>query len=56
MSKLQGHLFHWYHAYKIHTGIDRTEATIRQSLYWPDIGYDVRKEVTDFDTCQRKKR
>ena len=28
---------------------------ICQHLYWPDIRYDVQKEVTNCDTCQRTK-
>ena len=36
--------------------MDRTEATIFQHLYWPVIINAVRKEVTNCDTCQHKKR
>ena len=36
--------------------MDRTEATIRQYLYWPDIRDAVWKEVTNGDTCQHTKR
>ena len=28
---------------------------IRQNLYWPNFIDAVRKEVTNYDTCQRKK-
>ena len=35
--------------------MDRTEAMIHQNLYWPGIRYDVRKEGTNCDTCQRTK-
>ena len=35
--------------------MDRTEAMIRQHLYWPDIRYAVCKEATNCDTCQRTK-
>ena len=36
--------------------MDRTEALIRQHLYWTDIRDAVQKEVNNCDTCQRKKR
>ena len=55
-SILQSYVVHWYHTYLLHPVMDRTEATIRQNLYWIDIRYDVRKEVTNCDTCQRTKR
>ena len=35
--------------------MDRTEATIRKKLYWPDIRNDVRMEVTNCDTCKHTK-
>ena len=36
--------------------MDRTEAMIRQHLYWTDIRDAVWKEVTNYDTCQRTKQ
>ena len=42
--------------YILHTLMDRTEAIIYQHLYWPGIRYAVRKEVTNCDTWQSKKR
>ena len=36
--------------------MNRTEAMIRQHLYWPDKIDDVWKEVNNCDTCQRTKR
>ena len=36
--------------------MDLTKAMIRLHLYWPDIRYSVRKEVTNCDTCQNIKR
>ena len=36
--------------------MDRTEATIHQNLYWPDIRDTIWKEVINCNTCQRKKR
>ena len=51
LSKLQIYVLHWYHAYLLHPGMDRTEAMIRQLLYLPDIIYAVQKELTNCDTC-----
>ena len=55
LSKLQSYVLHWYHAYIFHLVMDRTVAIIFQHLYWPDIKYVVREEVTNFDTCQHTK-
>ena len=54
-SILQSYVLHWYHTYLFHPGVDRTEVMIRQHLYWPGIRKSVRKEVTNYGTCQRIK-
>ena len=36
--------------------MDRTEEMIFQHFHWPGIINSVQKEVTNCDTCQRKKR
>ena len=41
--------------YPLHPGMDRTEAMIRQYLYWPDIRDAVQKEVSNCGTCQLTK-
>ena len=56
LSILQSYILHWYHTYLLHPGIDRTEETIFQHLYWPRIREAVQKEVTYFDTCQCTKK
>ena len=56
LSKIQSYVLHWYHMYILHPGMYRTEAIIFQHLYWPNIRYAVRKEVTNCDTCQRTNR
>ena len=33
--------------------MNRVEVIICQHLYWPEIRYAVRMEVTNCDTCQR---
>ena len=55
-SKIQSYVLNWYHTYLLHPGTDRTEAMIRQHLYWPDIIYLAQKEVTNCDTFQRTKQ
>ena len=42
--------------YLLHPVIDRTETMIHQNLYWPNIRDTVRKEVTNCETCQRRKQ
>ena len=41
-----------YHAYLLHTGLDRTEVIIHQHLYWTGLKKAVRKEVRNCGTCQ----
>ena len=48
-SKIQSYVLHWYHTYLLHPGMDRTEAMIRQHLYWPKIRDAVHKEVIHCD-------
>ena len=55
-SIIQSCVLHWYHAYILHTVMDRTEAIIIQHMYYPSIREAVRKEVTNGDTCKRTKR
>ena len=52
----QNYVLHWYHTYILQPGINRTEAMFCQHLYCPVIRNDARKEVTNYDTCQHKKR
>ena len=52
LSKLQSYVLHWYHIYLLYPLMDRMEDIICQCLYWTGIIYAVRKEVTNFDTCQ----
>ena len=54
-SKLQSYVVHRYHTYLFHPVMDRTEAMIRQHLYWPDIIDAVQKEVISCDIFQRTK-
>ena len=54
-SIIQSCVLHWYHAYLLHTVMDRTDATIIQHMYWNGIRESSRKEVTNGDTCQHTK-
>ena len=54
-SKLQSYVLHWYHTYTLHPGMYITEAMINHNLYCPKIRDAVHKEVTNCDTCKRKK-
>ena len=55
-SKIQRYLLHWYHMYLLYPVTERMEEMICQHLYWPNIRYAVRKDVTNCGTCQRTKR
>ena len=55
MLILQKCVLYWYHAYLLHTGMDRTEVMIFQHFYWPGIREALWKEVKNCDNCQRKK-
>ena len=39
---LRSRVLTWYHEYLLHPGINRTEETIGQHLYWPDLRKDVK--------------
>ena len=55
LSKLQSYVLHWYYTYLLHPGMNRTDATIHQHLYWPVIRKSAQKEVNSCDTCQHTK-
>ena len=55
-SILQIYILHWYYMYLPHQGMDRTQETILQYLYWPVIIKSVREEVTNCDILQCTKR
>src|SRR5687767_15543058 len=53
---LQKHVIDWYHTVLCHPGINRTEESIAQHLWWPKM----REQITGFVgaclTCQKNKR
>ena len=46
----------WYHTYLRHPGINRTEETICQHLWWPKMRDHITIVVSTCDSCQRNKR
>jgi transposase InsO family protein len=53
---LRNHVVTWYHEYLCHPGETRTEETIRQHLWWPNLRASVRKHVDKCTACQRGKK
>jgi transposase InsO family protein len=46
----------WYHTYLGHPGINRTEETISQHLWWPNMRKHITVSVSTCASCQRNKR
>ena len=46
----------WYHTMLCHPGINRTEETIAQHLWWPRVREDIRKFCSKCAVCQKNKR
>ena len=55
-TQLQKHVIDWYHTVLCHPGINRTEETISQHLYWPKMREQITKYVQACPTCQKNKR
>ncbi len=55
-TQLQKHVIDWYHTVLCHPGINRTEETISQHLYWPKMRDQITKYVQACPTCQKNKR
>ena len=55
-NKLQKHVVDWYHTVLCHPGINRTEETISQHLYWPKMRDQITNYVQACPTCQKNKR
>jgi hypothetical protein len=53
---LRKNVVSWYHDYLCHPGETRTEETIRQHLWWPNLRGDVRDHVAKCTACQRGKK
>ena len=55
-TKLQKHVIDWYHTVLCHPGINRTEESISQHLYWPKMRDQITNYVQACPTCQKNKR
>ena len=55
-SILQIYVLNWYNMYLLYPGIDRTQKTIFQHLYWSGIREAFQKKATNCGTCQGKKQ
>ena len=53
---LKGQVMEWYHLFLSHPGINRTEETIAQHLWWPNMRNDITKHVSCCSICQKNKR
>ena len=53
---LQKHILIWYHTTLCHPGINRTEETIGQHLWWPKMREQITAYVKACPSCQRNKR
>ena len=52
----QQRIVDWYHDYLGHPGINRTEETICQHLWWPKMRDHITSVVSTCASCQRNKR
>ena len=55
-KKLQQHVIDWYHTVLCHPGINRTEESIAQHLFWKQSRAQVTKYVQTCPVCQKNKR
>jgi hypothetical protein len=55
-TTLQRRIVTWYHDILCHCGETRTEQTLRQHFWWPNMRKDVHDICSKCDTCQRTKR
>ena len=53
---LQTRVVDWFHNYLGHPGINRTEETISQHLWWPEMRKQITNSVSTCLTCQCNKR
>ena len=53
---LQKHVIDWYHTVLCHPGINRTEETISQHLWWPKMQEQITAFVQACPSCQKNKR
>ena len=54
-TTLQRRIVTWYHDILCHCGETRTEQTLQQHFWWPNMRKDVHNVCSKCDTCQRTK-
>ena len=55
-KNIQKHVINWYHTTLCHPGINRTEETIAQHLWWKEMRNQITLFVKACPVCQRQKR
>ena len=53
---LQKRVITWYHDTLCHPGVNRTEETIKQHLWWPNMRDEITNYVSHCPTCQKNKK
>ena len=53
---LQRHVIYWYHTTLCHPGVNRTEESISQHLWWPKMRKQINDYVKACPGCQKNKR
>ena len=53
---LRDRAVHFYHTYLLHPGINRTEASIAQHLWWPNMREHIRHICEVCPSCQKNKK
>jgi hypothetical protein len=55
-KSLQKRIVTWYHHYLAHPGMTRLEATLRETMTWPNMRKDIESHVRTCPQCQKYKR
>jgi hypothetical protein len=55
-KSLQKHIVAWYHHYLAHPGMKRLEATLRETMTWPNMRKDIESHVRTCPQCQKYKK
>jgi hypothetical protein len=53
---LQQRIVAWYHHYLAHPGMSRLEATLRETMTWPNMRKDILSHVRTCPQCQKYKK
>jgi transposase InsO family protein len=53
---LQKRIVAWYHHYLAHPGMTRLEATLRETMTWPNMRKDIESHVRTCPQCQKYKK